>query len=305
MPHHPPSSKPQQGQGISPYERRIARVIDYIHHAEPDQLSLDHLAEVAALSRFHFHRVFHGLTGETAVQATRRIRLNQAAVALARGGQPMEQIAHHAGYATVPAFSRAFRAAFGRPPSQFRKMQVTRAQLHLREGVPLSQPNPGETIMYDITIENEPNRNLAQIPHQGDYLKIAPVFEKLNLLASTRDLWGNVEGMLGIYYDDPETVATNELRSAAALVLKEEQPMEAPLEVNQLKGGRTAVLMFKGPYAGLYEAYTYFYKTWLAQSGEELRDAPPYELYMNSPADTAPEDLLTRICIPLADRNLG
>ncbi len=303
MPHHRPPSLPQQGQGISPYERRIARVIDYIHHADPDQLSLDHLADVAALSRFHFHRVFHGLTGETAIQATRRIRLNQAAVALARGDQTMEIIAHHAGYATVPAFSRAFRASFGRPPSQFRKMAVARAQIYPRAA--LSQPNSGENLMYDITIENEPNRTLALMPHQGDYLKIAPVFEQLNLLASTRDLWSNIEGMLGVYYDDPDTVAADDLRSAAALVLKQEQPVEAPLQLDHLKGGRTAVLLFKGPYAGLHAAYKFFYSTWLAQSGEELRDAPPYELYVNSPSETAPEDLLTRICIPLADRKLG
>lgn len=73
-------------------------------------------------------------------------------------------------------------------------------------------------------------------------------------------------------------------------------------EVN-LPGGRFAVLHFKGPYAGLHKAYPYLYGEWLAGSGAgsgtEPRHAPCFEVYLNSPADTAPEDLLTDICMPI------
>ena len=43
---------------------------------------------------------------------------------------------------------------------------------------------------------------------------------------------------------------------------------------------------------------------WIGESafphhGRECRDQPPFERYLNSPADTASDALLTEICIPL------
>ncbi len=40
------------------YDKRISRVIDYIYSNPSADLSLDALADVAAKSRFHWHRVF-------------------------------------------------------------------------------------------------------------------------------------------------------------------------------------------------------------------------------------------------------
>ncbi|MEM9127216.1 MAG: AraC family transcriptional regulator, partial [Pseudomonadota bacterium] len=66
------------------YEDRVLRVLAYIHENPAGDLSLDALADVAAMSRFHWHRVFRALTGETCAQAVRRIRLHRAAGWLVR-----------------------------------------------------------------------------------------------------------------------------------------------------------------------------------------------------------------------------
>lgn len=75
------------------YEARLIRVLDYIHDNPAGDLSLDALADVAALSRFHFHRVFHALMGETAAQAVRRMRMYRASVALVQTTAPLAKIA--------------------------------------------------------------------------------------------------------------------------------------------------------------------------------------------------------------------
>lgn len=61
------------------YEHRVLRVLQYIRENPAGDLSLDALAEVGTTSRFHWHRVFPALTGETCAQAVRRIRLSLAA----------------------------------------------------------------------------------------------------------------------------------------------------------------------------------------------------------------------------------
>lgn len=79
------------------YERRMIRVLDHIHDQPAGGLSLDALAEVAALSRFHFHRVFHAMTGETVANTVRRMRLHRTATALVQDQTPIAAIARMVG----------------------------------------------------------------------------------------------------------------------------------------------------------------------------------------------------------------
>ena len=90
-----------------------------------------------------------------------------------------------------------------------------------------------------------------------------------------------------------------DLRSHAGLEVGSDTPLTAPLEEVRLPAGRHAVLTFKGPYAGLPAAYDQLFSTWLPGSGNEPADSPVFEVYLNSPMDTAPEDLITEICLPL------
>ncbi len=65
------------------------------------------------------------------------------------------------------------------------------------------------------------------------------------------------------------------------------------------RGGDYAVLRHSGPYPEMKEAYRWLYREWLPQSGRCGADAPPFELYVNMPGTTAPEDLLTDIHVSL------
>lgn len=80
------------------YEDRMLRVLEHIHANPAGDLSLDALADVAAMSRFHWHRVFHVMTGETCAQAVRRIRLYRAAEWLTGTDLPVAEIARRVGY---------------------------------------------------------------------------------------------------------------------------------------------------------------------------------------------------------------
>jgi AraC family transcriptional regulator len=51
----------------------------------------------------------------------------------------------------------------------------------------------------------------------------------------------------------------------------------------------------------LGRTYQQFFGGWLPKSGYELRDAEAFEDYLNSPTNTKPEDMLTRIHVPLRD----
>lgn len=275
----------------STYENRLLRVLDYIHDNPDGDLSLDALADVAAMSRFHWHRVFHGMTGETCAQATRRIRLHRAAAWLVQTDWPVDQIARRVGIPNRQSFTRIFREGFGMTPGRFRNQGALRPFLLRKDRKDLP--------MYNVELRDFPAKRLGAIAHRGAYLKVGKAFEKASALATTRNLWPHADGMMGIYYDDPNAVPEAELRSHAGIVLSGAATLPDEMEDIRIAPGRVAVLTYKGSYAGLKAAYDFLFGEWLPKSGEEPRDDPAMENYLNTPMDTAPEELLTEIILPI------
>ena len=272
-------------------EKRLLRVLDHIHDNPAGDLSLDALADVAALSRFHFHRVFHASTGETVAQSVRRLRMYRASVALATTNDPLARIAHAVGYPNLASFHRAFAETTSLTPAAFR----TRGEL---------RPVPptfriGETLMYPVEIRQEPARRLAAMPHKGPYPEISRAFDKLGATFGARGLWADCGHIVGVYYDDPAITPAADLTSHAGLELPESAAIEPPLVEVRLPSGPHAVLTYQGPYSGLPAAYDQLFRNWLPGSGRQSANSPIFEVYLNTPMDTAPEDLITEICLPL------
>jgi AraC family transcriptional regulator len=153
--------------------------------------------------------------------------------------------------------------------------------------------------MFPVETLTQPARRLIGLPHRGAYSSIGAAFEKLGAVMAARGLWPRARGMAALYLDDPGTTPEADLRSFAGALVDADLPLPEGLEQRLVPAGRFAVLHFRGPYAGLQAAYDQLYNHWLPASGEEPRDAPALEVYLNSPMDTAPDDLLTDICLPL------
>ena len=274
------------------YEQRVLRVLQYIHDNPAGDLSLDALAEIAMMSRFHWHRVFLGMTGETCAQSVRRIRLFLAANWLTNTDLPIAEIAARTGYPNLQSFTRIFNDRFGVPPAAFR-----------RAGTPcpvLQQPDRGEFTMFKVETGDVPQRKLGAILHLGSYNEIGQHFEKLAAMATEQNLWPSVRGMIGVHYDDPNIIPEPELRSHASIWFDDSANIPDNLEQVVLPAGPSATLHYKGPYTAIKVAYDYLYGDWLPKSGQEAADAPPYEVYLNNPADTEESELLTDIVLPLA-----
>jgi AraC family transcriptional regulator len=272
-------------------EKRVLRVLEHIHDDPGADLSLDAMADLAAMSRFHWHRVFHAVTGETLADAVRRIRLHRAACRLVQTPAPVPEIAAAVGYANPRSFARAFTQRYGLSPAAFRARAALVADL---------PPTPkGHHAMFPVEITEVPARRLAAMSHRGPYHEIGRAFEKLSAVLTARNAWPQVRGMVAVYYDDPDATPAAELRSHAGFALADGADVPEGLEAVAIASGPAAILHFKGPYAGLSAAYGYLYGPWLGQSGREPADAPSYEVYLNSPMDTAPDDLLTDLVLPL------
>jgi AraC family transcriptional regulator len=85
-----------------------------------DELTLDEIAGVADVSRFHMVRAFAAATGLSFMRYVRARRLSEAARALAKGAPDILNLALDADYGSHEAFTRAFRDHFGVTPEAVR-----------------------------------------------------------------------------------------------------------------------------------------------------------------------------------------
>ncbi len=153
--------------------------------------------------------------------------------------------------------------------------------------------------MRNVTYKTLVDTEVVSLAHQGAYQNISLAFEQLGNWLSARNLITRSTRMMGIYYDDPDRVATEKLHSRACFTVQKSCVLDAPFERITIAGGEYAVLRHQGSYAALPAAYRWFFAVWLVQAGREVRNQPPFEEYLNTPQDTAPEDLLTDIYLPL------
>jgi AraC family transcriptional regulator len=301
------------------YEAAVERAVVRIVGSLDEALDLEALSRDAALSPFHFHRVFRGLVGETPLELHRRLRLERAATQLVEGNDAVTAIAFDAGYETHEAFTRAFRQAYGLSPSAFRQRRAellvacvyplpielaARCGVHFGARVEPStirfiERVTGETAM-DVAIEERPELRVAAVHHTGSYQRISEAFGRLGAIAGPAKLiQGPDASMLGIFHDDPETTPVDQLRSEAGLVVSNDAQLPAGLEEIRIPAGRYARTTHLGPYTGLGDTWSRLMGEWLPRSGHRVGAGPSYEIYRNTPADVPANELRTELYLPV------
>ena len=101
--------------------RRLFRVLDYIdRHLEGD-VTLDSMASVACLSRFHFARAFRQAVGQSPRRYVTARRLERAKVLLVEDETPLVEIALALQFSSQANFTRAFTQSTGIAPGQYRR----------------------------------------------------------------------------------------------------------------------------------------------------------------------------------------
>jgi AraC family transcriptional regulator len=306
------------------YAIRLERVVTWLADHLDDTLDLARLAEVACMSPYHFHRIYHAMQGETAADTVRRLRLHRAAVELIASERPVPRIAHRAGYRSQEAFTRAFKAAYGVPPARYRASFIPKERRSQgtpprrsgrqqgmpprrsgRQGIPADMPMTGrmedemEITSYQATIRETPPIRVAALAHRGDYQTIGATFQRLSTIAAEQGLFGPTTRSFGIYYDDPSATPRDALRSDACMTVPDGWTPSGELQLREIRGGRYVVTLHVGPYAELERPYRWLYGTWLAQSSEEAADAPCVEEYLNDARTVPPTELRTEIWLPL------
>jgi AraC-like DNA-binding protein len=110
---------PSVRSGLPRYKLR--RVIAYVDARLGGPISLDDLANVAGVSRFHFHRQFRKSVGVTPREYVVRARIERAKGLLTESDLTVGEVSGAVGFADQSHFSNIFRRVTAMTPRGFRK----------------------------------------------------------------------------------------------------------------------------------------------------------------------------------------
>jgi AraC family transcriptional regulator len=273
------------------YEPRMQRVIAHVHDHLDAPLDLNALAELACLSPHHWHRIYHSMYGETLAHTVKRLRLHRAAGQLACSDMPVAEVARAAAYPSVPSFNRTFKSVYGLPPARFRA-QGQHRDFEL-------QPKALHRPAFEVAVVHTEPLDVLAVEHRGSYMAIGRAFDLLFTRLAAAGLARPGMRMLSVFFDDPDLVAEGALRAHAAVTGFAEPTADCGLLRTTLPAATVAMLTHTGPYSSMQAAYRWLFGDWLVNSGFEPANGPVVEEYLNSPRDTAPQNLRTLIQLPL------
>lgn len=309
------------------YERRINRVIDYVQAHLDGDLTLQRLAEVAAFSPFHFHRVFAAITGETLSDFIRRVRIERAAGALISLPEAnVLEIALRYGFSSAATFARAFKAHFGMSATQWRGGGARQWRAAHEKGQSKRDPDRNlrqaerknrkasvnrighrvsanlKGIAMRVEIREIPPYRIAYMRHFGPYGTkgaIAALWARLWRWIRSRDLVRPGMLTVGIGHDAPGIVAQQKLRYDAGVIVGDDFKPDRTVDVTNLPGGKYAVALFQGPATVITDAWAKLYTAWLPVSGYQPGDRPRLELRRDHGLRLPAGHFRCELCLPI------
>lgn len=258
--------------------KAIERVLSHVEAQLTAPLSLAELAEVAAYSPFHFHRVFGALAGVPLMTYVRHRKLDESLVDLLNGEGSVLDLALRYGFGFEQSYTRAFTRRFGTTPARWRRkpkaIQIA-GPLVVRQA-------PGGGLLSDASVMICAQRVLigraAQIALGEDLQNgLANQAARAFMENDAPRIHGSIAPTTYIGLVKPVHALTGRATYVPALEVRPDAPVPAGLERHRIPARRFAVFRYAACHppealnlARLTQLLDFIFLQWLPQSGWRL-----------------------------------
>ena len=113
----------EHGAGPSLPGYKLRQITDWMAEHAIEDFNLAHLAGLAGLSKFHFHRLFKAAIGVSPLHYHINLRMNAAQRLLRETKKSVVNVALEVGYTNPSHFAQRFRRETGLSPSDYRRQR--------------------------------------------------------------------------------------------------------------------------------------------------------------------------------------
>jgi len=267
-----------------------------------EEVQLVAVARAAGASMFHLARLYRAITGDTVGRALTRMRIERAARRLVETPKrPITAIALEVGFRTPSSLDKAFRAALGMSPSEYRKASgpARRHALRALEVEPRIKP---AYRLSPLRVEHHDDMRVVFVRERGPYSQVsAPLaWAQLEVRIASSPLVACQR--IGASYGDPATDPDDELVYESGVIVGPNVTPPPGTHIGSWKGGRFAVFDYHGDYRFIADAFRAIFASW-ADTGFTVRRQPCLELYRTDPNETSLEDWFTELWIPIEEKS--
>ncbi|WP_018915640.1 AraC family transcriptional regulator [Vreelandella zhanjiangensis] len=262
------------------HQNRINEVLFHIHRDISRPLSAKALADVAAYSEQHFHRLFKRVVGESIHQYIRRVRMEYAANQLMFDSHSsVLDIANRCGFSSASSFNKAFNSIFHCSPTTWRQQEQPSLEKNYLKDPDVAlgfQSIAGQALPSPRIIET-PTRFVAYKRHHGYNRSIQEAW--MTLIAWAKAEQRDTNRQYGLHHSNPAWVELEQCHYVACLEI--DTPVSRHSIISQLviPEGLHAVFHLTGKYGELLPQISQVFKTWLPTSKFKLRSTPGYVRY--------------------------
>jgi len=301
---------------------RINRVIDYIDCNLDKQLTLEELSACGQFSKYHFHRIFKSIVGESLFRYILRLRLEKSANLLLN--HPKEKIgiiAIQCGFSDVSIFTRNFKKYYRRSPSVFKKEAIEKSNLSQIESNKIQQNNVSApyfcsksktikwTNMMEVIKQVEVkkleaitvgyNRNLG--PYKGNNALYRQHREELFSWAASRDIMSDPNfKYLILYHDNPNIALNDTQRMSLCVTIPKSTKTDGVIGKMAIEGGNYLICQCELRAEDFSKVWDWIYGYWFPKNHFVPDDKPYFELYKEQPMG---DIFKVDFCIPVIQSN--
>lgn len=278
------------------YLKRINKVFQFIDKNPNPDLSLHTLAQIAAFSPYHFHRIFRHITGETLNEYVTRKRIEKAASMLLHQRHiSITEIATETGFNSNSAFTRSFKKFYQISPTEFKNQNKNKfskiRQLKSKNGQ--AYPDHEKYISIIKQIKNWIMMNAKIEVKEIDQMKLAyiscmgpqnlgPSIERLIRWAGPYQLMEDPETkVLTIYHDSFKITEPEKVRMSAGISLNKPVEVGGEIGITHIEAGKYIVGSFEIGVHEFEQSWTGLF-IWMNENGYRKADRDPFEIYHNN-----------------------
>ena len=296
------------------YSENINRVVAHIDANLDADLSVEQLSELTFFSKYHFHRIFKAIVGETLATYVNRRRLERSIFHFKHSPNlSVTEVALKVGFQSPEHFSRCFKEKFGVTAKDYRASDI-----HDQDALKNRKiyQELSENSFYHVYLESREMEtsdfevNVREFP-EVQVAYISDVFgdDGSNLVNAYRQLmdWAESQSWFepslrryAISRDDIEITPADKYRLEFCIAVPDGVLGQGKIGIQKITGGKYCTIHVEGDIHKVAQAWDHLYKFWLPTSGFRPKAEPAVEIFLQGPETIGWEQFDLEIGVPVS-----